>query len=44
MYSSNYDNLSINILSLNLWTSNLQNLKITLEMSKISQRKIFLLN
>jgi len=32
MYSSNYDNLSINILSLNLWTSNLQNLKITLEM------------
>ena len=32
MYSSNYDNLSITILSLNLWTSNLQNLKITLEM------------
>ena len=32
MCSSNYDNLSITILSLNLWTSNLQILKITLEM------------
>jgi hypothetical protein len=32
MCSSNYDNLSITILSSNLWTSNLQILKITLEM------------
>ena len=32
MYSSNCDNLFRSILTLNLWTSNLQNLKKTLKM------------